>query len=406
MKLTLRQQLTQFAQVLQTSLFPVLEEELGELVASAKRLVATLELIPLARFIPSSQGWIGRPAKDRQAIACAFVAKAVYGFSLTRQLLEALQRDAQLRRICGWESASEVPHESTFSRAFAEFAAMELPQFVHEALIRETQQERLIGHIARDSTAIEAREHCVETPAHAAARKAEQKAARKAEKEARAAAHPKGKRGPRGPQKRYQGGKRPYVPVPDTRLERQRSMTFPEMLADLPQACDWGGKQNSQGNTQYWRGYKLHLDVADGQIPVSAVLTSASVHDSQVAIPLATLTTQRVTYLYDVMDSAYDAYHIREQSRELGHVPIIDPKAPGGPKNKEEAIPLGTPARQLSWAEEERYKERTMVERVNARLKDEFGGRQTRVRGAAKVMAHLMFGVLALTADQILKLVG
>jgi len=28
-----------------------------------------------------------------------------------------------------------------------------------------------------------------------------------------------------------------------------------------------------------------------------------------------------------------------------------------------------------------------------------------RVRGAAKVMAHLMFGVLALTVDQILKLV-
>ena len=44
------------------------------------------------------------------------------------------------------------------------------------------------------------------------------------------------------------------------------------------------------------------------------------------------------------------------------------------------------------------------LERVNARLKDEFGGRQIRVRGAAKVMAHLMFGVLALTADQILKL--
>jgi hypothetical protein len=46
-----------------------------------------------------------------------------------------------------------------------------------------------------------------------------------------------------------------------------------------------------------------------------------------------------------------------------------------------------------------------MVERVNARLKDEFGGRQIRVRGASKIMAHLMFGVLALTADQILKLV-
>jgi hypothetical protein len=57
-------------------------------------------------------------------------------------------------------------------------------------------------------------------------------------------------------------------------------------------------------------------------------------------------------------------------------------------------------------AEANRYRERTVVERVDARLKDEFGGRQIRVRGAKKVMAHLMFGVLALTADQILKLVS
>ncbi len=134
------------------------QDELGELTPSAKRLVATLEMIPLARYIPSSRGWIGRPSKDRLAIARAFVAKAVYGFSVTRQLLDALASDPQLRRICGWMEARQVPHESTFSRAFAEFARMELPQFVHETLIRETQKDRLIGHIARDSTAIEARE--------------------------------------------------------------------------------------------------------------------------------------------------------------------------------------------------------------------------------------------------------
>ena len=56
-----------------------------------------------------------------------------------------------------------------------------------------------------------------------------------------------------------------------------------------------------------------------------------------------------------------------------------------------------TPTPQLTWAEQERFKTRTMSERVNARLKDEFGASQIRVRGAAKVMAHLMFGVLALT---------
>ena len=408
MKLTLRQQITQFAHTLQSRLFPVLEEELGELTDSAKRLVATLEMVPLARFVPSSGAWIGRPSKDRYAIACAFVAKAVYGFSTTRQLLEALERDAQLRRICGWQSARRVPHESTFSRAFAEFSHMELPQFVHQALIAETQQDRLIGHIARDSTAIAAREQYPETPAQAAARKAARKAARRAEL---AAARSGRKPRRRGPHPRYKGGKKPYVPSSDTRLQRQRHMTLEQMLADLPRQCDMGAKTNSKGNVEYWRGYKLHLDVADGQIPISAVLTSASVHDSQVAIPLATMSTKRVTYLYELMDSAYDACHIKQQSSALGHVCIVDPKTPAGAKKKEEAIqkeeaiPVGARPRQLSWAEAARYRERTMVERVNGRLKDEFGGRQVRVRGAAKVMAHLMFGVLALTADQILRLI-
>jgi Transposase DDE domain/Transposase domain (DUF772) len=389
MKLTLRQQITQFAHLLQSALFPALEEEVGELGSAAQRLVATLEMIPLARFIPSSRGWLGRPAKDRYAIACAFVAKAVYGFNTTRQLLEALQQDRQLRRICGWERAAQVPHESCFSRAFAEFARMELPQFVHETLIRETQRDRLIGHIARDSTAIAAREQVAETPGSKPAAKGAQRTE-----------HRRGKKGPRGPQKRWKGGKRPHRPKADTRLERQRAMKLPEMLADLPKQCDMGAKQNSQGNKEYWRGYKLHLDVADGQIPISAVLTSASVHDSQVAIPLATMSTQRVTYCYELMDSAYDAYHITEQSRSMGHVPIVDPNERG---RKQESF-VAKPPRELSWAQQERYRERTMVERVNGRIKDEFGGRQLRVRGAAKAMAHLMFGVLALTVDQILRL--
>ena len=103
MKVTLRQQITQFAHVLQTGLFPALNEELGELTEPAKRLVATLEMIPLARFVPCSRGWMGQPSKDRLAIASAFVAKAVYGFNTTRRLLDALAGDAQLRRSAAGE---------------------------------------------------------------------------------------------------------------------------------------------------------------------------------------------------------------------------------------------------------------------------------------------------------------
>jgi len=221
---------------------------------------------------------------------------------------------------------------------------------VHEALIQQTRKDPLIGHIARDSTPIEAHEHFPETAeqrkSRCAARKGklkeQRKAARRAARQAALlAGRPVAKGGAqRGSHRRYPGGKRPYVPAAETRLQRQRTMRLSEMLADLPTQCDIGGKKNSQGNEEYWRGYKLHLDVADGQIPISAVLTSASAHDSQVAIPLATMSTQRVTYFYELMGAAYDACHITGRRRALGHVPIVDPKAPGGPKPEAQAILL------------------------------------------------------------------
>jgi hypothetical protein len=86
------------------------------------------------------------------------VAKAVWNLPTTRAILERLQVDATMRRMCGWESAAAVPDEATFSRAFAEFAANELGQKVHAALIEKTQKQRLIGHISRDASAIEGRE--------------------------------------------------------------------------------------------------------------------------------------------------------------------------------------------------------------------------------------------------------
>lgn len=113
------------------------------------------------------------------------------------------------------------------------------------------------------------------------------------------------------------------VKVP-TRLERQRTMTLEEMLADLPRHCDVGTKKNSKGYKETWIGFKFHVDAADGQIPISCILTSASTHDSQVALPLAAMTSQRIINLYDLADAAYDAPIIRERSRSLGHIAIIE----------------------------------------------------------------------------------
>ena len=140
------------------------------------------------------------------------------------------------------------------------------------------------------------------------------------------------------PKKRGRPKKGEEKPQPEpTRLERQRTMTLEEMVKDLPKDCDSGAKKDSKGNTMYWSGYKLHCDTIDGCIPVSAIVTSASVHDSQVAIPLATMTQKRVTVLYDLMDAAYDVPAIIEHSRSLEHVPLID-KNPRRDKELQEKI--------------------------------------------------------------------
>jgi hypothetical protein len=119
---------------------------------------------------------------------------------------------------------------------------------------------------------------------------------------------------------------------------------------------------------------------------VACVLTSASVHDSAVALPLESITNVRITRLYKFMDAAYDAAIIREQAEALGKVAVIDSNPRRGEK-----LAFDPPKHR-------RFKGRTEAERINSNLKDEYGGRYVRVRGAAKVMNHLMFGVLALTA--------
>lgn len=376
---SLTETVAQFWSNIQDTLFPYLEEVIGPLTEKQMHLITILEVVRIEQFIPDYRWYAGRPRKTRAAIARSFVAKMIYNMDSTRALWERLRSDKNLRRICGWENPRSIPSETTFSRAFCEFAETELPQRVHEALVRKSYEQVIVLHNSRDSTAIEAREK----PA------VKQKTVNQVKR----------KRG------RPQKGQEP-APKEPTRIQRQRTMSLEEMLKDLPHACDNGTKKNSKGHCEHWIGYKLHMDIADGVIPLSAVLTSASVHDSQVAIPLATLTAQRVVNLYDLMDSAYDAPLILEHSRSLGHIPLVDanPRRDQVLSQELEAESQRQKLINFKSPESIRYKNRTNAERANARLKDEFGGRSVRVRGNVKVMCHLMFGVLTLAADQLMRL--
>jgi hypothetical protein len=178
------------------------------------------------------------------------------------------------------------------------------------------------------------------------------------------------------------------------------------MLADLPTRCDVGAKRDSKGFRHGRVGYKLHLDVADGDIPIAAILTSASLHDSQAAIPLIAMTSTRVDYLYDVMDSAYAAQAITDYSYRHGHRPIIvggsDRHAPGR-KAEQRAERKRLARLGFETVETRLARYRTAAERVAGRLKNDFGASTIRVRGHAKVFCHLGFALIALTAENLLR---
>jgi hypothetical protein len=350
---------------IQSWLLPGLEDEFGELTQKQMEFVRTVELINPLEFIDNYE-WkgIGRKPSDRLCLIKAFIAKPIHRFTQTSMLIDAVNSSPVLRRLCGWESCLEIPSEATFSRAFSLFAETDLPQRIHGAMIAKNIGKKLFGHKSTDATSVKGRE------------KACRKNTPKAKK--------KGKRG--RPRKGVIIEKEPK------RLELQPNRTFEENLSDLPYGCDWGVKKNSKGKTYKWRGYKLHLDCVDGDIPVSAIVTSASVHDSQIAIPLSQMSENRIINLYDLMDAAYDAPEIHSYSRDHNRIPIIDHNPRRGIKKQMD------PAKAL------RYNERSGAERVNSELKDNYALESLRVQGQKKVACQIMFAVIALTAKKIFNL--
>lgn len=349
----------------QVCLFPRLETVLEEpLTEKLKQFIRILDVVSIHKFVTSPfASWMGRKPLDRRAIARAFVAKATYDLPTTEMLLEMLRQQPTLRRLCGFEYQRDIPSASTFSRAFAEFAETGLGDRVHEALVKAYVGDKVVMHVSRDATEVLAREKPV--------------------KKVKAPSISPRKRG------RPKKGEQP-APGEPKRLVKQLDQTPQEAIADLPRVCNIGSKKDSKGNLHSWTGWKTHIDWADGGIPLNVVTTSASLHDSQVAIPMARTTATRVISLYDLMDSAYDAPQIHQVSQQLGHVALIEPN-----RRRGDTRPAWDPDRVR------RYRERSTAERGNSRLKDEFGLRHLRVRGHPKAHMHIMFGIITLFADQL-----
>ncbi len=367
---------------LENCLFPEIKEQLGTLSTKEEKLIKILDFAQIEKNVTVVT--ITNTPKDREEIARAMIAKSVYNMQTTRDLIDRLHSDRVLRVLCGWRYKIDIPSEAKFSRVFKELSDLQIAQKTHKKFVNEYLSDTVFMYNATDAAMIPLREKPV-----------------KIEKEEK----PKNKVGrPKKGEKRE--------PVKPKILELQKEMkTTKKMLSLVSTVCGVGVKQNSKGNREITIGGKLHISAVDGDIPIAAFYSGANVHDSSVALPLINETGKRVMYLRDLLDAGYDSDIIREFSEKLNHKAIIDinPKNSKELKQKIQLIKdekvkfefLNLPKS----SDEHHYNQRSMVERVNKYLKDDFGCNTIYYQGATKVASVLSFGILSVCIHQSLKLI-
>ena len=336
----------------QLRLFPALDAAQVALTPQLRALGAILEFLRVEEALPPRRwGCPGVKPRHRGVLLRAFVARAYYGQPQTKAWRLRLLTDHALRRVLGWDTPGEVPSESVFSRAFRAFAEWDVLGTLHAQRVTEVFADDYCWLTVVDSTAIHARE----VPA----------------------------------------AKAKTTTRPPSRLETQPAQVPELALVDLPTACDVGCKPNSQGRREFWHGYKTHLLVNEDGVPLAAVTTSASLHDNQAAVPLLGLAARRVRSLYTLGDKGYDAHLLDAYITTLDQVPVVERQ-----RYNARTAPPWTPFQRTL------FKRRTVIERVNGRLKDGFAVDMPWVRGHRKIHAHVLLGVLLVFAETLLRLTG
>ena len=280
-----------------------------------------------------SEPSIGRKGYSGFQIFSVLLLKSYLRCNTTREVLKILRREPNYQFILRFER--DIPSEASLSRRVKEFEKKIDICALHERLTTAYYKDRLVCNLSIDSTPIDAYEKPVK-----AKKKKKLKKGRKIKGSAE--------------EREYQEKLKAEAEFDDL----VKYGDIKKYLQTLEFRCSVAGKKNSKGNMDWRIGYKAHLAVDDNGIPVSYAVTGMSVHDVKLAIPLMRMADKRCIYLYTLMDSGYWSKKIANFTKEIGKVPVIDPKADRTGKKIE-----------LEPARKERYKARTTVERSNSELK-------------------------------------
>ena len=274
----------------------------------------------------------GRPGHTLLSVLAVHAVKLYFQEKTMTAARDRLLSSSNLRTITG---VAEVPSLSVISKKTDTLIDLVDFSSILASICSSFYKDRLVCHLSIDSTISEAREKPV-----------------KAEKPRR-----KRKRG----RKRKGAEELAIAEEKEQLYDLMENGCVDEFLSSLEHRCSVTGKKNSKGNMEWSIGYKAHLAVDDNGIIVAHHVTGASVHDSQVAIPLMRMADRRCDYLYALMDGGYTSERIETFAHSIGKVPIIDRHADRN-GNKKEMEPCKA----------ERYKARTTVERTNSELKECF----------------------------------
>lgn len=283
----------------------------------------------------------GRNGYALSSILGIMLLKLLYQMRTMKATLFLLHENGNLKDML---AITQVPSEATVSRLSKEVEEIVNPSNLHERVVQAYAKslDRLaVGHLSIDSTTIEAREKPVKTGAPKA--RTSKKRGRKA----------------KGSLEEQQHRERQDQQEQERIAYLQES--FETSLGKLEMRCSMTAKQNSKGKKQWFIGYKAHLATDDYGVPMSFAVTGASVHDSQVAVPLMKKTRETADFWYALLDKGYISPVINDYVDMIGRKAIIDRRAY-----------RGVVADPLDPASQKRYAARTTVERTNSELKDGF----------------------------------
>ena len=289
--------------VKQISLFDI--HQLLEMESSHRfdAIFSTIDIQPIFQLF-SKKTMKGAPRElNYGAMIQSLIARIVERIPTIKDLVKRLVHDPLFRLDCGFLVSDVVPSEASYSRMMQVISDSEVVDESNDTLIQLAISEGFLDdeHVGFDATHFESRD----------------------------AAKPTEKKEPKAPKKRgrkskaereawlvEEAEKASNLRTYEKELKEQVDIPLEVLWKDTPLEPNWGVKKNSDGKNVFWYGFKGHLAVSTkSQYIVARIMTSASVSDSKLAIPLLKKVHQLSEghFSTGIFDAGYDYEPIYRQ---------------------------------------------------------------------------------------------